>query len=148
MSDGKGFIFFLLRLYSSSLDPIQGASFNNFLDGIDASYCTFEGGDDPIVDGIYPDPAPGGYKCEFNLLLWRVDNDRAIVFTLPRWEYLGQDCGKYKPAPVISTSYGYDEVDLTPKYMKCVLISLSAKAKVLVLMTPSQKINQTTVRRM
>lgn len=25
-------------------DLVEGASFNNFLDGIDASYCTFEGG--------------------------------------------------------------------------------------------------------
>lgn len=36
-------------------DTIQGASFNNFLDGIDGSYCDFEGGDspDPNVDGQY-----------------------------------------------------------------------------------------------
>ena len=26
-------------------DIIEGASFNNFLDALDASYCTFEGGD-------------------------------------------------------------------------------------------------------
>lgn len=38
-----------------------GASFNNFLDAIDGSYCTFEGGDDPSQDGIYPDTQPGGY---------------------------------------------------------------------------------------
>lgn len=38
-----------------------GASFNNFLDAIDGSYCTFEGGDDPNQDGIYPDTFPGGY---------------------------------------------------------------------------------------
>ena len=37
-------------------------SFNNFLDALDRSFCTFEGGNDPTVDGIYPDPAPGGYK--------------------------------------------------------------------------------------
>lgn len=36
-------------------DTNQGASFNNFLDGIDGSYCTFQGGDskDPNVDGQY-----------------------------------------------------------------------------------------------
>lgn len=36
-------------------DLTQGASFNNFLDGIDGSYCTFEGGDskEPGVDGQY-----------------------------------------------------------------------------------------------
>lgn len=36
-------------------DTNQGASFNNFLDGIDGSYCDFNGGDskDPNVDGQY-----------------------------------------------------------------------------------------------
>lgn len=85
----------------------QGASFNNFLDAIDGSYCTFEGGDDPtqyelsntllrvltngsLRDGIYPDPLPGGYKS--------------------------QDCGTYEPTSVISTSYGYNEADLPPAY--------------------------------
>ncbi|KKY28537.1 putative aorsin precursor [Phaeomoniella chlamydospora] len=29
-------------------------SFNTFLDALDASYCTFEGGDDPIEDSHYP----------------------------------------------------------------------------------------------
>ena len=38
-----------------------GASFNNFLDAIDGDYCTFEGGDDPTQDGVYPDTQPGGY---------------------------------------------------------------------------------------
>ena len=68
-----------------------GASFNNLLDALDASYCTFEGGDDPTQDGIYPDPLPGG-------------------FTGP------ESCGIVKPANVISTSYGYNEADLTPAY--------------------------------
>lgn len=69
-------------------DAVEGASFNDFLDGIDASYC---GGDDPSQDGTYPDTAPGGY-------------------TGPK------DCGKYAPTKVISTSYGYNEADLTPAY--------------------------------
>ncbi|KAI9568885.1 peptidase S8/S53 domain-containing protein [Boletus coccyginus] len=68
-------------------DMPQGASFNNFLDALDDSYCTFEGGDDPSQDGIYPDTEPGGYGSE--------------------------DCGTVKPANVISTSYGYNEADLT-----------------------------------
>jgi tripeptidyl-peptidase-1 len=36
-------------------DTEQGASFNNFLDAIDGSYCDFQGGDstDPNVDGQY-----------------------------------------------------------------------------------------------
>jgi len=71
-------------------DIVEGASFNNLLDALDASYCTFEGGDDPNEDGIYPDPGAGGYK--------------------------GHDCGTVKPANVISTSYGYNEADLSPAY--------------------------------
>jgi hypothetical protein len=30
-------------------DTVEGASFGNFLDAIDGSYCTFAGGDDPTV---------------------------------------------------------------------------------------------------
>jgi hypothetical protein len=38
-------------------DLVNGGSFNNFLDALDGSYCTFEGGDskDPNIDGQYPD---------------------------------------------------------------------------------------------
>jgi tripeptidyl-peptidase-1 len=60
------------------------------LDAIDGSYCTFEGGDNPTYDPIYPDPNKKGYQ--------------------------GDDCGRYKPANVISTSYGYNEADLSPAY--------------------------------
>lgn len=71
-------------------DIEEGASFNNFLDAIDGSFCTFEGGDDPIQDAPYPDPVAGGFK--------------------------GQDCGTVAPTNVISTSYGFNEADLTPAY--------------------------------
>ena len=72
-------------------DIPQGASFNNFLDAIDGSFCTFEGGDDPTQDGVYPDPLPGGYKGPEN-------------------------CGGFSATKVISTSYAYNEADLTPFY--------------------------------
>jgi tripeptidyl-peptidase I len=49
------------RIYVT--DPVARGSFNNFLDGIDASYCTYLGGDDLTQDGIYPDPA--GYNRTF-----------------------------------------------------------------------------------
>lgn len=64
-------------------------SFNNFLDGIDKTYCTYEGGDDPTQDEQFPDP--NGYKGK-------------------------EQCGVWKPTSVISTSYGYNEHDLTPAY--------------------------------
>jgi tripeptidyl-peptidase-1 len=44
---------------------VLGASFNNLLDALDGSYCTFEGGDDGTQDGVYPDPQSGGYKGAF-----------------------------------------------------------------------------------
>ncbi|KAK4048278.1 hypothetical protein OIO90_005897 [Microbotryomycetes sp. JL221] len=64
-------------------DEVQGASFNNLLDGIDGAYCTTEGGDDPTQDGIYP---------------------------------ANVNCGVAPQSYVISTSYGYNEADLTPAY--------------------------------
>jgi len=72
-------------------DLVIGASFNNFLDAIDGSYCTFDGGDDPTQDGVYPDTQPGGYNGP-------------------------EACGTVKPSNVISTSYSYNEADLTVSY--------------------------------
>lgn len=71
-------------------DMIEGASFNNFLDALDAEYCTLDGGDDPTQDAIYPDEL-GGYKGPKN-------------------------CGGFAASKVISSSYGYNEADLTPRY--------------------------------
>ncbi|KAF8263524.1 peptidase S8/S53 domain-containing protein [Lactarius quietus] len=65
-------------------DLVEGAGFDNWLDAIDGSYCTFEGGDDPDEDGIYPDPQPGGFKKS-------------------------ESCGITKPPFVISVSYGQNE---------------------------------------
>ena len=71
-------------------DILGNASFNNFLDAFDASYCS---GDDPIFDESFPDPTPGGYDGP-------------------------EDCGDKPLALVVSTSYGYQEADLTPAYMQ------------------------------
>ncbi|KDQ54112.1 hypothetical protein JAAARDRAFT_60885 [Jaapia argillacea MUCL 33604] len=79
-----------ITLYQAG-DMVEGASFNNFLDAIDGTFCTFEGGDDPYYDSVYPDPYGGGY-------------------TGP------EDCGIVAPANVISTSYAYNEADLSPAY--------------------------------
>lgn len=72
-------------------DIVEGASFGNFLDAIDAAYCTSGGGDDKTYDATYPDTASGGYKGAAN-------------------------CGTLAPAKVISTSYGYNEADLPAAY--------------------------------
>lgn len=92
-------------------DLVEGGSFNNLyvkdrnifcfvikficscrLDALDKSYCTFEGGDDPNEDGIYPDPLPGGFNHP-------------------------ESCGIAKPANVISTSYSMNENNAPPSYL-------------------------------
>ncbi|KAH7346722.1 peptidase S8/S53 domain-containing protein [Rhexocercosporidium sp. MPI-PUGE-AT-0058] len=75
-------------------DNLEGASFNNFLDAIDGSYCTYQGGDDPTQDAVYPDPYGEGFG----------------VYKGP------ENCGGFAATKVISTSYGYNEADLTPFY--------------------------------
>ncbi|OSX61657.1 hypothetical protein POSPLADRAFT_1040138 [Postia placenta MAD-698-R-SB12] len=79
-----------VTLYQAG-DLYEGASFGNLLDALDASYCTFEGGDNPEFDATYPDPYGVGYEGP-------------------------EDCGTVTPAYVMSTSYSYDEVELTPAY--------------------------------
>ncbi|KAL8744209.1 MAG: hypothetical protein Q9190_003516 [Brigantiaea leucoxantha] len=73
-------------------DQVEGASFNDFLDALDGSYCA---GDDPVQDATYPDPFnvgdPGSYQGPKN-------------------------CGGFAATKVISTSYGYNEADLTAAY--------------------------------
>ena len=81
-----------VTLYQAG-DLVEGASFNNFLDAIDGSYCTYEGGDDPTQDAVYPDTEPGGYTGPEN-------------------------CGGFAATKVISTSYAYNEADLTAAYEK------------------------------
>jgi tripeptidyl-peptidase-1 len=78
-----------VTLYQTG-DSVAGASFNNFLDALDASYCTSNGGDDSSQDSTYPDTS-GGYQGPEN-------------------------CGGVAAAYVISSSYGYNEADLTPFY--------------------------------
>lgn len=75
-----------ITLYQTG-DDVEGASFNDLLDALDSDYC---GGDDPSQDATYPDPL-GGYQGP-------------------------KACGTVKPAYVISTSYAYNEADLTPAY--------------------------------
>lgn len=74
-------------------DLVSGASFNNFLDAVDGSYCSFQGGDSPDqnIDGQYPSTQPGG-------------------FTGPK------NCGGALQTKVVSTSYGFNEADLSAKY--------------------------------
>ncbi|APA09411.1 hypothetical protein sscle_05g041810 [Sclerotinia sclerotiorum 1980 UF-70] len=82
-----------VTLYQAG-DIGEGASFNNFLDAIDGSYCKTGGGDDPDYDAIFPDTY--GNSSDY---------------------YKGPpNCGGFAATKVISTSYGFDESDLTPAY--------------------------------
>lgn len=84
-------------------DPVYEANytllgfFNNLLDAIDGSYCSYTSdgitGNSPGLDPQYPNPAPGGYKGQLQ-------------------------CGVYKPTNVISLSYGFQEANLPPSYLK------------------------------
>ncbi|KAI9509938.1 subtilisin-like protein [Russula earlei] len=74
-------------------DLIEGAGFDNWLDAVDKSFCTFDGGDVPGEDGIYPDPAPGGFNHP-------------------------ESCGIIKPPHVVSISYGQDEDEVPVAYAK------------------------------
>lgn len=75
-------------------DYVEGGSFNNFLDALDATYCTYDGGDTFPIDPVFPDP-----------------------YTNYSYPYEGpQNCGGFAASKVISTSYSYNEHDLTPAY--------------------------------
>ncbi|KAJ6527095.1 subtilisin-like protein [Mycena capillaripes] len=69
-------------------DIVEGAGFDNWLDAVDGSFCTFEGGDDPTQDGIYPDPLRGGFKGP-------------------------ESCGIDAPPHTVSISYSQDEVTIS-----------------------------------
>ena len=83
-------------------DPYFSGSFNTFLDGLDASYCTFEGGDDPSQDPQYPNLVfAGGYTGPnqvtkpFDCGVWlgKLIFHSAVVLQLPR---------SYRPHTVIT----------------------------------------------
>lgn len=72
--------------------PEGKEEYNNFLNALDGSYCTFDGGNDPTRDAVYPNPAAGGYKGQ-------------------------KMCGTYEPTLVLSVSYGGNEADYTRRYI-------------------------------
>ncbi|KAJ1328207.1 tripeptidyl-peptidase I [Microdochium nivale] len=74
---------FYEREYSNPNTTIFGF-YNTFLDAIDGSYCSYDGGNcrtEDCLDPVYPDANPGGYKGNLQ-------------------------CGVYRPTNVISVSYG------------------------------------------
>ncbi|KAI1322779.1 peptidase S8/S53 domain-containing protein [Xylariaceae sp. FL0255] len=84
-----------VRLYQvgDNINIDSVGTFNIFLDALDASYCTYEGGDQPYVDPAYPDP-----------------NDNLLGYQGPL------QCGGAPKSNVISVSYGQIEGALPEFY--------------------------------
>lgn len=74
-------------------DTIQGASFNNFLDGIDGSYCNFEGGDskDPNIDGQYSADVNCGRSRPTNVISTSYGSNEADMGA----KYAQRQCDEY-----------------------------------------------------
>jgi len=82
-----------LSLLLESFLLSRACQFNAVCNGVCtiASYCTFLGGDANGTDPTYPDTSSGGFTGPLN-------------------------CGGFSSTNVISTSYSYNEVDITPAY--------------------------------
>jgi tripeptidyl-peptidase I len=83
-------------VYETWANQTYTFGFNDFLDAIDGSYCTYEaygekGNSD--IDPVYPDPDPEGYKGKLQ-------------------------CGIYRPTNVVSLSYGGQEFNVPWAYMR------------------------------
>lgn len=96
-----------VTLYQTG-DAVEGASLGNFLDALDGKVCMY---DDSRFDAVFPDP-----HC--NKTLPRYNSTRMPGFNSSREQcYVGpEDCGGFAATKVMSTSYAYDEHDLTAKY--------------------------------
>jgi tripeptidyl-peptidase I len=79
----------LFQVYDDTTADETYGLFNQFLDALDDSYCTYDGGDDPKIDPQFPD----GYG-------W---NQSA-------------ECGIYQPTNVISVSYAIAEAAYPATY--------------------------------
>lgn len=87
----------------------MGASFSDFLDALDGTFCVY---DDRDQDGIYPD-----VHCNSTMQNYTSKDLQHLNATSLPLCYLGpKDCGGFPAAKVISTSYSLSEHDITPKY--------------------------------
>ncbi|KAH9478356.1 Tripeptidyl-peptidase sed1 [Psilocybe cubensis] len=77
-----------LKVGNPQISP--SLSFNEWLDAVDGSYCTSEGGDDFTFDPQLPNPLPGGFQ--------------------------DHSCGTVKPPNVVSNSQGFEELRLSQFY--------------------------------
>lgn len=97
-----------VTLYQAG-DVRLGASFSDFLDALDGTFCV---DDDPYYDAVYPDRYCNSTQLNYTSKDLQKLNESKLLQC-----YLGpKDCGGIPAAKVLSTSYSYMEHDLTPKY--------------------------------
>ena len=114
--------------FTLQADCYVGGSFDNWLDAVDGSFCTFEGGDDPTQvklfysSYIYYSPSHLSYRMESTQTLLVV----ALKVVMANYYYMyalvfisepgPESCGIIAPPFVVSVSYGQDEASVTAKY--------------------------------
>lgn len=90
-------------------DTTQGASFNNFLDGIDGSYCDFEGGTskNPNIDGQYSAAVECGKTSPTNVISTSYGSNEADL--TPQYE--SRQCDEYMKLALQGVSVIYSSGD-------------------------------------
>ncbi|KAF8883763.1 Pro-kumamolisin, activation domain-containing protein [Gymnopilus junonius] len=92
-------------------DLSQGAGFDNWLDALDGPFCTFDGGDDPTQDGIYPDAAGSPASCGIiappNVVSISYGQDEATASV----HYATRQCNEYGKLGLMGTSVVYSSGD-------------------------------------
>lgn len=90
-------------------DTTQGASFNNFLDGIDGSFCDFEGGDssDPNVDGQYSSDVNCGTTPPTNVISTSYGSNEADLSA----KYELRQCDEYMKLALQGVTVVYSSGD-------------------------------------
>ncbi|KAG6916154.1 hypothetical protein DXG01_008206 [Tephrocybe rancida] len=87
----------LLQIGNSQI-PMEFRTANEFLDAVDGSYCTFQGGDDLTYDPVLPDPIPGGFKehsCGTVKAPYIVSNSQADFEHRFSQFYLERQCAEF-----------------------------------------------------
>ncbi|KAF8068813.1 subtilisin-like protein [Lyophyllum atratum] len=85
-------------------------SFNEWLDAVDGSYCTSDGGDDFTYDPVLPDPLPGGLKehtCGSVKAPYVISNSQALFeHAFPQF-YLQRQCNEFAKLGLMGVTVVY-----------------------------------------
>ncbi|KAG6837110.1 hypothetical protein H0H93_014714 [Arthromyces matolae] len=86
----------LLQIGNSQIPEFR--SFNEWLDAVDESYCTLQGGDDLTYDPTLPNPLPGGFKghsCGTVTVPYVVSNSQGDQESRFSQFYLERQCAEF-----------------------------------------------------